>query len=406
MFDYNQMKIEPNEKKILLIILDGLGGLPKKGKTELESAWMPNLQKLVKGSCLGMLIPIARGITPGSGTAHLAILGYDPLRYQVGRGVLEALGSGLEPGPGDLCARANFATIDKAGVIVDRRAKKGEARMEDQECQELCALLQEKIEQIDDVRVTIKPGKQHRFVVVFSGPGLKDGLSDADPGKEKMKPVPVKPSPGSGAEKAAGMVNRFIDLCAQVLKNRDRANWVLLRGISLPPELPAFPERFRLRAACVAAYPMYKGLARLLGMNVLKCDETWEGEVTAVERNRDKFDFFLLHFKEFDQAGEDGDFDRKVELFEQFDERIVPRILAMKFDVLCITGDHSTPAVLRSHSWHPVPLLIHSGFGRSYNFDDDFNERACARGSLGFVYGLELMPLLLAQALKLGKFGA
>ncbi|MGQ9708341.1 MAG: 2,3-bisphosphoglycerate-independent phosphoglycerate mutase [bacterium] len=405
MFDYNQLKIEPNKQKILLVILDGLGGLPKNGKTELETAFMPNLQRIVKGSSLGMMVPIARGITPGSAAAHLAVLGYDPLQYQVGRGVLEVLGSGLNPAAGDLCARANFATVDNDGLIVDRRAKLGRKRMETEECEELCTMLQRAITKIDDIRVTIRPGRGHRFAVVFSGPGLKDGLSDSDPGKEGKSPLPVKPLI-SGAEKAAGIVNRFIELCAAQLSTRTRANWVLLRGMSLPPELPPFPERFQLRAACVASYPMYKGLGRLLGMEVLDCDERWEGEVAAVERELERFEFFLLHFKEFDQAGEDGDFDRKVKLFEQFDERIVPMILALKFDVLCITGDHSTPAVMCSHSWHPVPVLIRSGNLRSHGFEDGFSERVCQRGGLGYIYGLELMPLLLAHSLKLGKFGA
>ncbi len=405
MFDYTRLTIEPNSQKILLVILDGLGGLPKKDKTELEAAWMPNMDKLVKSSSLGMLVPIGHGVIPGSGAAHLAILGYDPVKYEVGRGVLEALGSGIVPGREDLCARANFATVDKDGLIVDRRAKVGEKRMKAEECAELCARLQERIGEIEDVKVMVKPGREHRFVVVFSGHGLKQGLSDSDPGKEGRKPLAVKALVFE-AEKAARVVNEFVERCGQELKNRSRANYVLLRGISLRPELPAFSERYRLSSACVAAYPMYQGLARLLGMEVLECEQNWEAEVAAVERERDLFDFFLLHFKEFDQAGEDGNFDRKVELLEQFDERIVPRIMAMKFDVLCITGDHSTPAVMRSHSWHPVPLLLHSRYCRRHGFDDDFGERACRRGSLGFVFGLELMPLLLAHAQKLGKFGA
>ncbi|MEO0050454.1 MAG: 2,3-bisphosphoglycerate-independent phosphoglycerate mutase [candidate division WOR-3 bacterium] len=405
MFDYERLTVEPNRQKILLVILDGLGGLPKKDKTELETAWVPNLTQLARSSGLGMLVPIAPGVTPGSGAAHLAIFGYDPLRYQVGRGILEALGIGVVPRPGDLCARGNFATVDKEGVVVDRRAKVGERRMKTEECVELCARLQERIGQIDDVKVLVRAGREHRFVVIFSGEGLKEGLSDSDPGREGKKPLPVKPLVPE-AERAARVVNEFIERCAEELKKRSRANWVLLRGVSLLPELPPFPERYGLRAACVAAYPMYKGLARLLGMEVLENDGTWEGEIGAVESKKDKFDFFFVHFKEFDQAGEDGDFDRKVELLEQFDERIVPRITALNFDVLCITGDHSTPAVMRSHSWHPVPLLIHSRYCRPQGFDEDFGERACRRGTLGFVSGMELMPLLLAHALRLKKFGA
>lgn len=405
MFDYSLVPIEPNDKKILLVILDGLGGLPRNDKTEMESAWLPNLDRLAVSSGLGMFFPIARGVTPGSAAAHLAIFGYDPVKEMVGRGVLEALGSGLNPGPGDLCARANFATVDRDGVIVDRRAKERGERMRTEECEELCRQLRAEIKDIDDVQVTIKAGKGHRFVVMFSGSGLKGGLGDSDPGKEGRKPMPVQ-ALVPGAEKSAAVANRFIQRAGEILKNRERANSVLLRGLALPPALTPFPERYRLRAAAVATYPMYQGLARLLGMTVLQCGDTWDSEVAAVAENRELFDFFFLHFKEFDQAGEDGDFERKVELLEQFDERIVPRLVEMKFDVLCITGDHSTPAVLGSHSWHGVPLLLHSRFCRPHSYAEEFGERSCLRGSLGFIYGPELMPLLLANAQRLGKFGA
>lgn len=405
MFDYGKVPIEPNNKKILLVLLDGLGGLPKQDKTELEAAWVPNLDRLAVTASLGLLVPIARGVTPGSGAAHLAIFGYNPQQYQVGRGVLEALGSGLTPNPTDLCCRANFATIDKNGVITDRRAKKAGERMSDAEGAELCALLQDAIPKIDDVRVTIKAGKGHRFVVVFSGPDLKDGLSDSDPGKDGKSPLAIKPLVPDAA-KAALIANRFIEMCGAVLKSREQANWVLLRGLSLPPNLPPFPERYKLRAAAVAAYPMYKGLARLLGMEVLECGGTWEEEVAAVAEHRDEFDFFYLHFKEFDQAGEDGDFEKKVELLERFDEQIVPRIVELNFDVLCITGDHSTPAILGAHSWHAVPIMLYSRYCRIHSLVEEFGERACMRGSLGVVFGRELMPLLLAHAQRYGKFGA
>lgn len=405
MFEYGEVPIEPNNKKILLVILDGLGGLPKHDKTELEAAWVSNLDRLAVSASLGLLVPIARGVTPGSGAAHLALFGYDPRQYQVGRGVLEALGSGLVPGPTDLCCRANFATVDENGMITDRRAKKNGERMTDDEGAELCKLLQESIPRIDDVTVTIKAGKGHRFVVMFSGSGLNSGLSDSDPGKDERKPLAVKPLVPE-AEKSASVANRFIEMSAAVLKGRTRANWVLLRGLSLPPKLPSFPERYKLRAAAVASYPMYKGLARLLGMKVLNCGDTWDDEVATVAAHRDEFDFFYLHFKEFDQAGEDGDFEKKVELLERFDEQIVPRIVELNFDVLCITGDHSTPAVLGSHSWHAVPIMLYSRYCRIHSWVEEFGERACMRGSLGVVYGLELMPILLAHALRYGKFGA
>lgn len=405
MFDFSIIPLEPNKKKILLIIMDGLGGLPIRGKTELETAWLPNLNQLARTSSLGLLIPIARGVTPGSGAAHLAILGYDPVKYRIGRGVMEALGIGLTPESSELSARANFATVDKEGTIIDRRAKIGDKRMETAECAELCARLQNAISEIEDVKVQIKPVMHHRFVVVFSGSNLKEEITDSDPGKEGKKPLEVKPLVLE-AEKTSRIVKRFIQLCAKELSQRKRANYVLLRGFSLPPKLPPFPERYKLRSACVAGYPMYKGLAKLLGMNVLECAPNWEDEVSVVEKNKDSYDFFLLHFKEFDQAGEDGNFELKVELLEQFDERILPKVIKMGFDVLCITGDHSTPAVLRSHSWHPVPLLLHSPYTRPKEKALEFSERACQEGSLGVIFGQELMPLLLANALRFGKFGA
>jgi len=405
MFDYTLVPLEPNAQKIVLVILDGLGGLPLKDKTELETAWVPNLDKLAVSSALGKMVPIARGVTPGSGAAHLAIFGYDPVRYPVGRGVLEALGSGLMPGKGDLCARANFATVDERGIIIDRRAKEQGERMRTEECVTLCAKLQEKIRAIEDVKVTIKPGKEHRFVVMFSGEGLADGLADSDPGKEGRSVQPVR-AQRPEAEKSARIVNRFVTLCAQEFQGRARANYVLLRGLTLPPELPDFQKRYQLRAAAIAAYPMYRGLARLVGMEVLDCGETWDSELTALENNYANYDFFYIHFKEFDQAGEDGNFDKKVELLERFDEQAVPRLLRLNPDVLCITGDHSTPAVLKGHSWHTVPFLLHSRWVRVHSYAEEFGERACIRGSLGLIFGQEVMPLLLANALKLGKFGA
>ncbi len=406
MFDFSQVPIEPNEKKILLVIMDGLGGLPYREKTELEAAFIPNLDRLAKSSALGMLVPIAHGVTPGSGAAHLAIFGYDPMKYRVGRGVIEALGVGLVPEPGEVCVRGNFATINKDGVITDRRAKDGEKRMATEECEELCIKLQNAISEIEDVKVKVKHGKNHRFVVVFSGSNLNDRITNSDPGKEGEKPLAVKALLVPEAERTARIVNRFIQLSAQELSGRERANYVLLRGFSLLPKLPLFPERYKLRSAGVASYPMYKGLARLLGMEVLECGESWDEEVAVVEKNKERFDFFFLHFKEFDQAGEDGNFERKVELLEEFDEQVVPRLVRMGFDVLCITGDHSTPALLHSHTWHPVPLLINAPTARSTEKLEDFGESACQRGSLGFILGVELMPLLLAHAQKLGKFGA
>ncbi len=390
-----------NDKKILLVVLDGLGGVPRERKTELESAWIPNLDRLAASSSLGLSRPVGVGITPGSGPAHLALFGYDPVANQVGRGVLEALGVGLELGPGDLCARANFATVGPDGRIVDRRA----GRIPTELCAGFCERLQQEIPRLEDAEVIVRPGKEHRFVVVFRGDGLEDGLGDSDPlhdGEIPLEVQALKPV----AAKSARIANAFLKRSSEVLAAEKRANHVLLRGLATPPGLATLEERFGLASACVAAYPMYRGLARLVGMDVLDAGDTWESETAAVRDHFGQYDFFYLHLKETDRAGEDGDFEAKMELIERFDEDILPQLIEMGFDVLCITGDHSTPAVLRGHSWHSVPLLIHSTYVRPQVRVEEFGERACARGNLGHVRAMDVMAMLLAHALKLRKFGA
>ena len=387
--------------RILLAVLDGLGGVPRHNRTELEAAWTPNLNRLAARSSLGLTVPIEVGVTPGSGPAHLALFGYDPTVYQVGRGVLEALGIGVEIRPTDLCARANFATLGADGTVVDRRA----GRITTKLCTELCDLLQEKVSAVEDVEVIIRPGKEHRFVVVFRGEGILDGITETDPlhaGLAPKKATALRPE----ATKAARVVNQFVSQCRDLLGDRQRANGVLLRGLAQPPELPGFRQRFRLDAAAIAAYPMYRGIAQLVGMTVLETGTSWADEAVTLKEHFSEFDFFYLHFKELDKAGEDGDFDTKVELIEQFDEEVLPLLLELGFDVLCITGDHSTPAVLKGHSWHSVPLLLHSRYVRPQVQIGEFGERACARGNLGYVRAEQIMNTLLAHALRLEKFGA
>lgn len=391
-----------NDEKILLVVLDGLGGLPRKGKTELESASIPNLNKLALKAGLGLLTPVDFGITPGSGPAHLALFGYDPVRYEVGRGVLEALGIGLHPAPSDLCARANFATLAKDGTLKDRRA----GRIPTELCAELCARLQAAIPTIEDTRVVVRPGIGHRFVVVFQGPGLVGGLADSDPQQDGLKPVPVA-SDNPSAAKSARIANRFIELATAALKDQDKADFVLLRGLAQPPSIPSMRDRFKLTAACVAAYPMYRGLAKLVGMDVLETGDTWESEVNTLSDHwQGEHDFFFLHLKETDKAGEDGNFDAKQELIEQFDNEVLPRLLRLKPDVLCITGDHSTPAGKAGHSWHEVPVLLVSPYVRPSDTCEEFGERSCGRGTIGRIDSVKLMNLLLANSLKLKKFGA
>jgi len=388
-----------NENKIILIVLDGVGGLPyKMGKTELEYANTPNLDKLAKNSALGLTYPVAIGITPGSGPSHLSLFGYDPVKYNIGRGILEALGLGLELTQDDLPARANFATL-KDGIIVDRRA----GRIPTEKNQELCEKLSKNIKKIEDVEVIIKPGKEHRFVVVFRGKGLESGVSDADPQKEGLK-IKYAQALKKEAEKSARIVNKFIDLVTDLLKNEEKANTCLLRGIDKVPPIPKMSEIFKLNPCAIATYPMYKGLAKLVGMEVLEAGETLSDQVNTLKKYYNNFDFFYFHIKKTDSYGEDGNFDEKVKIIEEFD-KILPEILSLDPSVVVITGDHSTPSILKGHSWHPNPFLLYS----KYVFTTDssrFTEKECLKGSLGQFYSINAMPLMLANSLKLKKFGA
>jgi 2,3-bisphosphoglycerate-independent phosphoglycerate mutase len=391
----------PADTTILLVVIDGLGGIPRENKTELETAWIPNLDRLAARSSLGLCMPIELGITPGSGPAHLALFGYDPIEYQVGRGVLEALGVGLEVKPGDVCARANFATVDADGKVTDRRA----GRINSDVAVDLCKRLQSGIPSVEDVEVIVRPGREHRFVVVFRGPGLRDGVTDSDPLAVGSAPLAVD-SLRTGTEKTARIANAFLERATTLLVDQPRANAVLLRGLAERPNLPVMTERFKIRPACVAPYPMYRGIARLVGMEVLDVGDDWLEEIEVVRRNKDRFDYFYVHFKETDKAGEDGDFDAKVELIERFDEEIMPQITGLGFDVVCITGDHSTPAVMSKHSWHSVPFLINSHYVRPQVRIEEFGERACTRGNLGYLKARQAMTLMLAHAQRLRKFGA
>ena len=389
------------DRRILLVVLDGLGGIPLNGKTELETASVPNLDSLAARSSLGLLTPVEPGVTPGSGPAHLALFGYDPVVHLVGRGVMEALGVDLEIGAGDLCARANFATVDDKGRVVDRRAQ----RIDTESSTALCDRLQRAAGNIDGVEVIVRPGREHRFVVVFRGEGLSEGLTDSDPLHTGAAALPVRPM-SAAAERAAAIANKFIQLSADVLASEPVANSVLLRGLSCRPVLMTLAQRFRLRAACVAVYPMYRGLARLVGMDVVEAGEIWADEVEAVRAAFVSHDYVYMHIKEPDKAGEDGSFAAKVEVLERFDEQVLPGLLDSGADAICITGDHSTPATMGGHSWHAVPVLLHSEFVRPSSPAEGFGERACLHGSLGCLPAHRLMGLLLAHALRLRKFGA
>ena len=390
----------PSDTKIVLLVLDGLGGVPLQpgGMTELETANTPHLDALARDGICGMHDPIGPGITPGSGPAHLALFGYDPLEHQIGRGVLEALGIGFDLQAGDMAARGNFCTVDDAGLITDRRA----GRISTEKSTELVGFLRS-IE-LPDVRTFVEPVKEYRFVLVLRGENLAGPLTETDPQRLGIAPLPVK-ALRSEAERTAALFNQWIAQARGILADHRPANMVTLRGLDNNPGLPSMKEVYGLRAAAIAAYPMYRGAARLVGMDVLPTGGSVEEEMEALKTHWASYDFFFVHVKKMDSAGEDGDFDRKVSLIEQVDKVVGPTIQQLQPDVLVVTGDHSTPALLRSHSWHPVPVLLHSRHCRSDEVQH-FSERECARGALGRFPATEIMPLAMANALRLTKFGA
>jgi 2,3-bisphosphoglycerate-independent phosphoglycerate mutase len=387
------------DSKLVMVVIDGIGGLPVQGKTELEAAKIPNLDRLASKAICGLIDPISYGITPGSGPSHLALFGYDPFRHEIGRGVMEALGIGLELTKDDLTARGNFATMDETGIIVDRRA----GRISTEKNQEICQFLQNEIKEVDGVHISIHPGKEHRFVILFQGKELREDLADADPQKDGLK---AKGTEGLSPEarRTAEVVNGYIRRSTEVLKPFYPANTILLRGFSKIPNIPTMVDRFKLRPAAIATYPMYRGLARLVGMEILETGETIQDEVATLKKYFDQYDFFYLHFKKPDMAGEDGNFKAKVKAIEEID-RLLPSILRMKPDVLVVTGDHSTPALLKGHSWHPNPILLYSKYVRPDGIRR-FTERQCQRGQLGRFRAVDVIPLMLANGLKLKKFGA
>ena len=387
------------DSKLILVVIDGLGGLPMRGKTELGAAKIPNFDRLASKSISGLIDPISYGITPGSGPSHLALFGYDPLQYEIGRGVMEAMGIDIPLTKDDLAARGNFATIDEKGIIVDRRA----GRIPTEKNREICDFLGNEIKEVEGVRISIYPGKEHRFVLVFRGEGLRDDLTDTDPQKEGFK---AKRAEGLSQEarRTAEIVNLYLKRASEVLKPLHPANTILLRGFSKVPNIPTMSERFKLRPAAIATYPMYRGLARLVGMKILKTGETLREEVATLKKYFDRYDFFYLHFKKTDSAGEDGNFKMKVKVLEEID-RVIPSLLKLKPDVLVVTGDHSTPSVLKGHSWHPNPILLHSKYIRPDGIRR-FTERYCQKGQLGRFPAMDVIPLMLANGLKLKKFGA
>lgn len=387
--------------RIVLVVLDGLGGLPHPdtGETELEAARTPNLDGLAARSSLGMLLPVAPGITPGSGPAHLSLFGYDPVRFDIGRGVLSALGVGLEIEPGDVAARLNLATFDEEGRVADRRA----GRPSDEEGRRVVKTVMERLSQPRGAEIRLVHEKEHRVVLWIRGEGLGADLNETDPLETGVEPHPIE-ALSDGSDRTAGIVRVFLDQVRNILSAEERCNGFLARGFGAFERYPTLEDRFGLRGTAIAKYPMYRGVARLVGMTVDRVPGSVEETVEALEGlwGEDR-SLYFLHFKDPDTKGHDGDFDGKVAAIEAVDA-LVPRITALEPDVVAVTGDHSTPTLLREHSWHRVPTLLHSRWARPTA--DTFGETACRGGDLGAIHGTDLVPLALAHAGRLGKFGA
>ena len=394
--------IQKNKTQIVFIVLDGLGGLPVKGRTELEAARTPNLDALAQRSACGLHTPVSIGITPGSGPGHLALFGYDPIEHQIGRGILEALGLGMEVRKTDVALRCNYATIEK-GVIKDRRA----GRIPTEKSRILTEKLQASIMDIDGVQIFFAPGMEHRFAALFRFPEVLPPdaafINDTDPQKEGSAPLSLSAATPAGKE-VAGVAEKLVAKVSEILKDEEMANYILLRGFSVMPHLLSFDKAYGLNPVAIATYPMYRGIAKLIGMHAPELSGDVQREIDFLKEIYETYDFFFLHVKKVDSFGEDGDFDGKCRRIEEFDE-LLPQLTALNPDVLVITGDHSTPSLLKGHSWHPVPVLLKSPyvFGGLCN---SFSERECTKGELGTFSTVSLMPLVLAHAGRLKKFGA
>lgn len=407
-FDTLKPLLLQTDSKIFLLVMDGLGGLPREagGPTELETAHTPNMDRLAARGQLGLSVPIAPGITPGSGPAHLSLFGYDPLEFVIGRGPLEALGIGFDLSDKDVAARGNFCTVDDQGNVTDRRA----GRISDEEGRRLCSILSQiQIPSAARVEIFVRPVKEHRWALILRGENLSGDLSETDPGVLGRPPLPVQ-AHSKVAQHTADLVNQFIERARQLLKNEHPANMILLRGFAKHPGFPTFEQVYGLKAAAVAVYPMYRGLAALLGMRVLDTGTSIEEEFHTVAQHWNDFNFFYVHVKKTDTMGEDGNFDGKVQVIEEVDS-CIPILTALNPDVFVVTGDHSTPAAYKSHSWHPVPTLLVSSWcrgevpatGAGYV---SFSERDCLRGGWGTFHATSIMPEALGHAGKIARYGA
>jgi len=390
---------QPAESKVVLCVLDGLGGMarPETERSELEQSDTPNLDRLTETSDVGLTVPVGLGITPGSGPGHLSLFGYDPYRFDIGRGVLEAVGIDFELGPDDVAARGNLCTLDADGNISDRRAGRIAS--------EKSAAIVERLRAIElaGAEVFVEPVRDYRFVLVLRAPGLGEDVTTTDPQREGVPPRPAEGGDPAG-ERTAALVNEFVAKARDILAEEETANGLTLRGFATYPSLPQFKDVWGLRAAALAVYPMYRGLAKLAGMRALACPGGMEEQLAVARERWDEFDYFFIHYKKTDAAGEDGDFLAKVHALEEFDAH-VPGLTDLGADVLMVAGDHSTPALMAAHSWHPVPFLLHSPFARGGSVQH-FTERECLNGSLGIFPAVEAMPLAMAHAGRLQKYGA
>jgi 2,3-bisphosphoglycerate-independent phosphoglycerate mutase len=389
----------PNDTKILLLVIDGLGGLPNAtGRSELEQAIIPQLDRLAQESLCGLTMPVGYGVTPGSGPGHLALFGYDPEQYTVGRGVLEALGIDFDLQSTDVAARGHFCTVVADGKITHRPP----GRIPSAESAPLCERLRSI--RLPGVQVFVEPVKDHRFLLVLRGEGLSDRVTETDPQREGKKPM-LSRALAPAAEATASLINEWVAQAGKLLRDEPKANMLTLRGIAKHPPMPSIVETCKFRAAAIAAYPMYRGLAKLVGMDVIKTGATFADEVETLKQNWDKYDFFFIHFKRADAAGEDGDFQAKIAALEEVDTYI-DELHALQADVFMVAGDHSTPAVVAGHSWHPVPFLCHATEFSQADQSEGFNEKACSRGVLGTFPAKEVLSLAMAHAGRLTKYGA
>ncbi|MCL4248264.1 MAG: 2,3-bisphosphoglycerate-independent phosphoglycerate mutase [Anaerolineae bacterium] len=388
--------------KIILLVMDGLGGLPREqgGLTELETANTPNMDRLAREGSTGLSIPVTRGVAPGSGPAHLGLFGYDPLVYDIGRGVLEAIGIGLDVGAGDVAIRGNFCTVDASGNITDRRA----GRIPTEEGEKRVELLKDI--KLDGIDIQIAAGEGYRFAMVLRGEGLNDDVQDTDPQATGVPPLPAVAS-SPAAERTAALANQWLAAARERLRGHEPANMVTLRGFATDPNLPKYADVYKLKAACVATYPMYKGVSRLVGMKTIETDLHFsiQDEFDTVAEIWNSYDFVFCHVKYTDSRGEDGNFDAKVKVIEEVDAAL-PILLNLNPAVMIITGDHSTPATYRAHSWHPVPTLLWAPGTHMTDRAQAFGERDCMGGALGQFLAVDLMPMALAHAKRLVKYGA